>query len=83
MEKRKELWHLSAAPTVVTLIVVTFCLHIKTIISSNIKGGGLKGNHRLLVQKFIELIRLLTLGGNLVTCIDCRYDCKQKMSTNE
>ena len=50
-----------------------FCLHIKTIISSNIKGGGLKGNHRLLVQKFIELIRLLTLGGNLVTCIDCRY----------
>ena len=58
IERRKELWHFSAAPVVVTQIVVTFCLHMKTNLSSNIKGAGLKGNHYLLVQKVIELIRL-------------------------
>ena len=91
ISKRKEIWPLLAAPTVVALVAVTliFVSISKANLSFNTKSVELQeGNHHLLVQKIIEVVSLWTLGQNLVknngvTYIDCKYVYKQNMSRND
>lgn len=91
IQKRKEMWHFSAAPTAVTLKVVTlnFVYSSKANLSFNMKSTGLKGKKIVI---FLFRRSQNSFNSELWTGIQWRIKelltqivstYKQKKSTNE